>query len=36
MRRGLTDEFELFVIPIVIGGGTLMRPFGAPRIELRC
>lgn len=28
MRRGLIDEFELFVIPIVIGGSTPSFPPG--------
>ncbi|HET7416621.1 MAG TPA: dihydrofolate reductase family protein [Solirubrobacterales bacterium] len=31
MRRGLVDEFELFVVPIVIGGGT---PFFPPDVEI--
>lgn len=26
MRRGLIDEFELFVIPVVVGGGTWYFP----------
>ena len=33
MREGLIDEFHLFVVPIVLGGGT---PYFPPdvRIEL--
>lgn len=31
MRRGLVDEFELFVSPIVIGGGT---PYFPPDVEI--
>lgn len=31
MRRGLVDEFELFVAPAVIGGGT---PYFPPGVEI--
>jgi dihydrofolate reductase len=31
MRRGLVDEFELFVVPVVIGGGT---PYFPPDVEV--
>ncbi len=31
MRRGLVDEFELFVAPVVIGGGT---PYFPPDVEI--
>ena len=31
MRRGLIDEFELFVIPIVVGGGT---PYFPPDVQI--
>jgi dihydrofolate reductase len=31
MRRGLIDEFELFVIPIVVGGGT---PYWPPDVHI--
>jgi dihydrofolate reductase len=31
MRRGLIDEFELFVIPIVVGGGT---PYFPPDVHI--
>ena len=31
MRRGLVDEFELFVIPIVVGGGT---PYFPPDVHI--
>lgn len=31
MRRGLIDEFELFVVPVVIGGGT---PFFPPGVQV--
>ena len=31
MRRGLIDEFELFVIPIVVGGGT---PYFPPNMQI--
>jgi dihydrofolate reductase len=31
MRRGLIDEFELFVVPIVVGGGT---PYFAPDVHI--
>ena len=31
MRRGLVDEFELFVVPIVVGGGT---PYFPPDVHI--
>ena len=31
MRRGLIDEFELFVLPIVVGGGT---PYFPPDVHI--
>lgn len=31
MRRGLIDEFELFVVPIVVGGGT---PYFPPDVHV--
>jgi dihydrofolate reductase len=31
MRRRLVDEFELFVIPVVVGGGT---PYFPPDVQL--
>ena len=31
MRRGLIDEFELFVVPIVLGGGT---PYFPPDVHI--
>jgi dihydrofolate reductase len=31
MRRGLVDEFELFVVPIVAGGGT---PYFPPNLHI--
>src|SRR5215218_6739833 len=31
MRRGLIDEFELFVAPVVIGGGT---PYFPPDVQV--
>lgn len=31
MRRGLVDEFELFVAPVAIGGGT---PYFPPDVEI--
>lgn len=31
MRRGLVDEFELFVFPVVVGGGT---PYFPPDVQI--
>jgi dihydrofolate reductase len=31
MRRGLIDEFELFVVPVVVGGGT---PYFPPEVHV--
>jgi dihydrofolate reductase len=31
MRLGLVDEFELFVVPVVVGGGT---PFFPPDVQI--
>jgi dihydrofolate reductase len=31
MRRGLIDEFELFVVPVVVGGGT---PYFPPDVQV--
>jgi dihydrofolate reductase len=31
MRRGLVDEFELFVLPVVVGGGT---PYFPPDVQI--
>lgn len=31
MRRGLVDEFELFVVPVAVGGGT---PYFPPDVDI--
>jgi dihydrofolate reductase len=31
MRRGLVDEFELFLVPVVLGGGT---PYFPPDVQI--
>jgi dihydrofolate reductase len=33
LRRGLIDEFELFVVPVVVGGGTRFFPLDV-RVDL--
>jgi dihydrofolate reductase len=34
LARGLVDEVMVYVLPIVLGGGTAFSPAGAARVEL--
>jgi dihydrofolate reductase len=34
IERNLVDEYQLFVCPVIVGGGTPFFPAGQPRIDL--